>query len=300
MLQGVLVPLVTPFLGAGLDADAYAHHIERLLAAGVGGLITGGIVGEGPTLAPAEALRLIHVAVEAATGRVPVIAATGTSDTAATLHATRAAAAAGAAAALVVTPYYNKPSQEGIFRHVEAVAAGGALPLVLHNVPQRTNLALAPATLRRLAGVPGVVALLDEDDSALRSAALAQAGGEKLQRIAPSCQAAFAPGLASPRACLAPLANVDPQLGARLWERRAAGRLEEEAHLAAPLIRLQAALDLEPEPAGLKYAVSLVTPTFSPLLRLPLTEPAPEACAAIRAALAGLVSAHDRLHSEFL
>lgn len=300
MLRGTLVPLVTPFLGAALDEDTYAHHIERLLAAGIGGLITGGILGEGPTLAPAETLRLTRIAVEIADRRVPVIAATGSNCTADTIRATRAAADAGAAAALIVTPYYNKPSQEGLYRHVEAVAAACALPLMLHNVPQRTNLAFAPATLRRLAELPGVFALLDEDDSPVRSTALAQAAAERLWRIAPSCQAGFVPGLPAPCAALAPLANIDPQLCARLWERRIAGRLEEEAHLAAPLIRLQAALELEPEPVGLKYAVSLVTPTFSHLPRLPLTEPGPDCTAAIRAALAGLASAHDCLHSEFM
>ena len=299
-ITGTLVPLVTPFLGAALDEDAYVHHIERLLAAGIGGLVTGGIVGEGPTLAPAEALRLVRLAVETVAGRVPVIAATGTNSTAATLRATQAAAEAGAAAALLVTPYYNKPSQEGLFRHVEAVAQACALPLMLHNVPQRTNVVLAPPTLRRLAELPGVFALLDEDDSPARSIALAQACAGRLERIAPNGQAAFAPGLPAPPAGLTPFANVDPQLCVRLWEQRMSGHVDEEARLAGPLLRLQQALDLEPEPVGLKYAVSLVNPIFSHMPRLPLTEPGPDASAAIRAALAGLANAHQALHGEFM
>ncbi|GAB4069861.1 dihydrodipicolinate synthase family protein [Ancylobacter sonchi] len=300
MLRGTLVPLVTPFLGAAIDADSYADHIERMLAGGVGGLVVGGIVGEGPTLAPAELVRLVRIAVAVANRRVPVIAATGTHCTATTIQATQAAADAGAAAALLVTPYYNKPSQEGLFRHVEAVAKACPLPLALHNVPQRTNISLAPATLRRLAELPGLFALLDEDDSPSRSAALAQVCAERLWRIAPSGQAAFAPGLRAPRACLAPLANIDPQLCVSLWEKRLSGRVEEEARLAAVLVRLQRALDLAPEPAGLKYAVSLVNPLFGHLPRLPLTEPDADCAAAIRAALAGLARAHKCLHSEFM
>ncbi|MBS7545016.1 dihydrodipicolinate synthase family protein [Ancylobacter oerskovii] len=299
MLRGILVPLVTPFLGAAVDEDAYAGHIERLLAAGVGGLVVGGIIGEGPTLAPAELERLTRVAVATANGRAPVIVATGTNGTASTIRATLAAGEAGAAAALLVVPYYNKPSQEGLFRHVEAVAAACPLPLVLHNVPQRTQIGLAPETLKRLTGLPRIFALLDEDDSPSRSNALAQACAG-LRRIAPSGQTAWPPGLPAPHACLAPLANIDPQLCAHQWERRCAGRIEEEARLAVPLIRLQAALDLAPEPVGLKYAVSLMNPAFSHLPRLPLTEPEPAATAGMRVALAGLASAHESRHCEFM
>ncbi|MBS7585838.1 dihydrodipicolinate synthase family protein [Ancylobacter defluvii] len=295
MLNGTLVPLVTPFLGAAVDEDAYAHHIEGLLAAGVGGLIAGAIAGEGPTLASAEALRLVRIATRIAGRRVPVIAATGTHCTATTIRATRDAAEAGAAAAMLVTPYYNKPSQEGLRRHFEAVARNCELPLILHNAPQRTNVSLAPETMRRLLEQPGLFALFDEDENSARSAALAQSCAERLWRIAPGCQAAFAPGIRAPRACIATLANVVPHLCARLWQKRMSGQVEEEARLAAPLIRLQQAVDLEPEPTGIKYAVSLLNPAFSPIPRLPLVEPAPASAAAIRVALAGLTIADERV-----
>ncbi|MDQ0510013.1 dihydrodipicolinate synthase family protein [Ancylobacter amanitiformis] len=291
MLSGVLVPLLTPFLGATVDENVYAYQVERLLAAGVGGLVTGGIIGEGPTLAPAENTRLVQVAVEAVAGRVPVIATTGSNSTAATITATQAARKAGASAALVVTPYYNRPGQAGLFAHFEAVAQATRMPLILHNAPGRTNITLAPPTLERLGAFPAIFALLDEGEETGRHTALAEACAERPWRIAPDCRSPFAPHLRPPRACLSAMANVAPRLCIALWRQRLAGHGARAMELAAPLDILQHALDLEAEPAGLKYAVSLLDPAFNPSPRLPLTAPAPAAAAAMRVAVAALACA---------
>lgn len=294
MLSGVFLPLVTPFLGTVVDEDSFAHHVEMLLAANVGGLIAGGIAGEGPALTPREQERLIRIAVEAAGRRVPVVAATGTNSTAATIETTRMARQAGASAALLVTPYYNKPGQEGMYRHFEAVARAVDLPLILHNVPQRTNVTLAPQTIDRLGQLPGIFTLLDESDDIAHQRAVADACAERLWRIAPSAVGAFLPGLRPPRVCFEPAANVAPRLCERLWELRLAGKGNEAAELVAALATLKCALDLEPEPVGIKYAVSLMTPTFSPELRLPLTAPSAASASAIRVAIATLAGVHDR------
>ena len=294
MLSGVFVPLVTPFLATAVDEDSFAHHVETLLAAGVSGLIAGGVAGEGPTLTPREKERLVRIAVEAAGRRVPVVAATGTNSTAATIEATRVARQAGASAALVVTPYYNKPGQEGMYRHFEAVARAVDLPLVLHNVPQRTNVTLAPETIDRLGQLPSIFALLDESEDFARQRAVAEACTDRLWRIAPSSLSAFLPELRPPRACVEPAANIAPRLSGRLWELRLAGKGKEAAELVAALTTLKYALDLEPEPVGVKYAVSLMTPTFGPELRLPLTPPSASSASAIRVAIAALAGVHDR------
>ncbi|MGA0565107.1 dihydrodipicolinate synthase family protein [Ancylobacter sp. VNQ12] len=288
MLSGVFVPLVTPFLGTGLDEDSFAHHIEMQLAAGVSGLITGGIVGEGPTLTPAESTRLIRLAVETAAGRVPIIAMTGTNGTATTIAATCAAHEAGASAALLVTPYYNKPTQAGLFAHFEAIARAVDLPLILGNAPRRTNVALAPETINRLGQLPSIFALVDESEDAGHQRALADACAERLWRVAPDCRTPFLPGLRPPRACICAAANIAPRLCVEIWRQRLAGPAALLRNGVASLDILQHALDLEPEPAGVKYAVSLLTPTFGPALRLPLTEPGPASAAAIRVAVAAL------------
>ncbi|MBB3770130.1 4-hydroxy-tetrahydrodipicolinate synthase [Angulomicrobium tetraedrale] len=295
MLNGVLVPLLTPFLGATVDENVYAHQVERLLAAGVGGLITGGIIGEGPTLSAAENTRLVQIAVEAAAGRVPVIAATGSNSTAATITATHAARMAGASAALVVTPYYNRPGQAGLFAHFEAVARTTQMPLILHNVPGRTHVALAPPTLERLGALPAIFALVDESEETGPHTARAEACAGRLWRIAPDCRSPFAPHLRPPRACLSAMANIAPRLCVALWRQRLAGHGARAMELAAPLDILQHALDLETEPAGLKYAASRLDPAFNPSPRLPLTAPAPASAAALRVAVAALACAplHD-------
>lgn len=299
MLNGVLVPLVTPFLGSALDEHGLAHHVEMLLAAGVGGLVTGGIVGEGPTLSSAEATRLVRIAVEAAAGRVPVIAATGSNSTAATIAATLAARQAGACAALVVTPYYNRPGQPGLYAHFEAVARAADLPLILHNAPARTRVALAPETLDRLGQFPAIFALVDESEEAGGHAALAETCTERLWRIAPECRSPVTPGLRSPRACLSAMANVVPRLCVAFWRQRFAADTAQMRRLAAPLDMLRHALDLEPEPVGIKYAVSLLNPAFNAAPRLPLVEAAPAGAATIHGAIAALASAplNDMSHT---
>jgi 4-hydroxy-tetrahydrodipicolinate synthase len=300
MLKGVFVPLVTPFLGNMVDEDGFADHIEMLLGAGISGLITGGICGEGPTLSFEESRRLIEIAVFISGGRVPVIAASGTNSTAGTIRATLAAEQAGADAALIVTPYYNKPTQEGVFRHVEAVATACRLPLIVHHAPQRTRVVLAPSTLERLREVKGVIGLLDEDEDPVRRRALLEQCSDRLETLAPGLWAPDHMARRVPKACVSALANVAPRLCVRAWEHGLAGHAENDTQLIAALDRLEQALATEPEPAGIKYAVSLINPSFNPAPRLPLTEPDNHSSAAIRAAVAGLAATFEAAHCQFV
>jgi len=159
--KGVFTALVTPFLGGALDESAFAALVERQIAAGVHGLVPVGTTGESATLSHAEHRRVVSLTVEIAAARVPVIAGAGSNSTEEAIALARHAKAAGADAALVVTPYYNRPSQEGLFLHYSAIAAAVDLPIVIYNVPSRTSVDIANDTLARLSKVPNIVGIKD-------------------------------------------------------------------------------------------------------------------------------------------
>ncbi|GAF84056.1 unnamed protein product [marine sediment metagenome] len=150
MFRGSMVAMVTPFREGKVDNSALDRLVDRHLAAGTDALVPCGTTGESPTLSQEEHAAVIARVIERAAGRVPVIAGTGTNDTAETLRRTEQARQAGAAAALIVTPYYNKPTQEGLYRHYAHVAERSELPIVLYNVPSRTGVELSVATIARL------------------------------------------------------------------------------------------------------------------------------------------------------
>lgn len=173
LLAGCITALVTPFDERGeLDLDAFTDLIDRQLEAGVGGLVVAGSTGEAAMLDEGEYRALLRRAVEAVAGRVPVLAGTGLSGTAATVARTRLAAEEGAVAALVVTPPYVRPTQDGLVRHYEEVARRGGLPVVLYNVPGRTGCDLLPPTVERLSGLEGMAGIKEAVADAERMRAL--------------------------------------------------------------------------------------------------------------------------------
>ena len=158
--EGVGVALVTPFdADGGLDLDAFAEHAHQMIEGGVDYLVPCGTTGESATMSSAEQVEVIRTAVRVSNGRVPVVAGAGANATAEAVERSRAAADAGADGILTVAPYYNKPPQEGLFRHFEAVAAATDLPVILYNVPGRTSSNILPETVLRLAEIPNVVAI---------------------------------------------------------------------------------------------------------------------------------------------
>ncbi len=156
-----MTALVTPFVAGAFDEEAFRMHIERQILAGVQGIVPAGTTGEAATLSFAEHKRVIEVAVDQAQGRVAVIAGTGSNNTQESIELTQAAKDLGADAALLISPYYNKPSQEGIYQHYKAVADAVSFPQILYNVPGRTNSNLSPETVARLAKVDNIVAIKD-------------------------------------------------------------------------------------------------------------------------------------------
>ncbi|RMH59940.1 MAG: 4-hydroxy-tetrahydrodipicolinate synthase [Zetaproteobacteria bacterium] len=161
MFNGTMTALVTPFADGAIDEDAFRAHIERQIEAGVDAIIPAGTTGEAATLSFDEHKRVIAIAVAQSAGRVPVIAGTGSNNTAESIELTQAAKALGADAALLISPYYNKPTQQGIVQHYRAVAKAVHLPQILYNVPGRTNSNLLPATVAQLADVPNIVGIKD-------------------------------------------------------------------------------------------------------------------------------------------
>lgn len=161
MFHGTMTALVTPFSNGKIDEDAFRNHLERQIDAGVNGVIPAGTTGEAATLSFDEHKQVIQIAVEQSAGRVPVIAGTGSNNTAESIELTAAAKALGADAALLISPYYNKPTQEGIYHHYKAVADAVHIPQLVYNVPGRTNSNILPETVGRLSHVANIVGIKD-------------------------------------------------------------------------------------------------------------------------------------------
>jgi 4-hydroxy-tetrahydrodipicolinate synthase len=167
--QGTMTALATPFRGGEVDEEALRRLVNDQIAGGVDVLVPCGTTGEGATLSAEESSRVIRAVVEESHGRAPVIAGCGSNSTATTIENCRRAREAGANAALIVTPYYNKPQQDGLFRHFQAIAQNGRLPVVMYNVPSRTSVDLLAETVGRLASVPGIVGIKEASGTITRT-----------------------------------------------------------------------------------------------------------------------------------
>jgi len=174
MFKGSTVALVTPFRGGNVDEKAMGDLVEFHLEKGTDALLPCGCTGEAATLDHEEQIRSIQVVIEAAAGRVPVLAGTGSNSTSEAIHLTREAKNLGAAAGLLISPYYNKPTQEGIYRHYKEVAEAVDIPIVLYNVPSRTGKSIEPETVARLSEIENIVAIKEASGSLDQSSAIAQ------------------------------------------------------------------------------------------------------------------------------
>ncbi|MGP8049125.1 MAG: 4-hydroxy-tetrahydrodipicolinate synthase [Desulfobaccales bacterium] len=161
MLKGAITALVTPFKNGQIDEEAYRALIERQIGQGIHGLVPCGTTGESPTLSYAEHKRVVEICIDQVKKRVPVVAGAGSNSTAESLELTQHVQDAGADYALIITPYYNKPTQEGLFQHYKTIASKSRIPIVVYNVPGRTSVNLLPETMARLSGLPNIVGLKD-------------------------------------------------------------------------------------------------------------------------------------------
>ncbi|HKI59537.1 MAG TPA: 4-hydroxy-tetrahydrodipicolinate synthase, partial [Mariprofundaceae bacterium] len=161
MFHGTMTALVTPFADGHIDEEAFRAHLDRQIEAGVDAVVPAGTTGEAATLSFAEHKHLIDITVQHVNGRIPVIAGTGSNNTAESIELTQSAKELGADAALLISPYYNKPTQEGIYQHYKAVADAVHLPQIIYNVPGRTNSNIQPETVARLADVANIIGIKD-------------------------------------------------------------------------------------------------------------------------------------------
>ncbi len=180
MFRGAITALVTPFRDGRLDEDAFRELIDWQIREGVDGVVPCGTTGESATLSHEEHSRVIDIAVDEARGRVPVIAGTGSNSTAEAVRLTRHAKEAGADGALLITPYYNKPTQDGLYAHYRAVAEQTKFPLILYNVPGRTGVNLLPGTVARLAGIPDVVGIKEASGDLAQVSEILERCGDRL------------------------------------------------------------------------------------------------------------------------
>lgn len=283
-LAGSICALLTPFCEDGrLDLRGFAALVDRQLAGGTRGLVVAGSTGEAAMLDDDEFVALLECAVERAAGRVPVLAGTGTAGTAKTVAQTRRAAAHGADAALVVTPYYVRPTQEGLYRHFLTVAEEGGLPVVLYNVPTRTGCDLLPDTVARLAGHPRIIGVKEARAEPERMQALLPLQGERFAVLSGDDPTMARAQLAGAAGVISVTANVAPTQMQAVCEACAAGDAARAAALDGVLQPLHAFLGVEPNPIPVKWLASELFGDFGPHLRLPLTPLGPEHHAAGRA-----------------
>ena len=285
MFSGSMVAVVTPMTAAGeIDLQAWEGLLQWHAQQGTDAVVVVGTTGESPTVTLAEAGELVRRAVKVLGDRVPVIAGTGTNSTVSTIERTRALAAAGAQAALVVTPYYNKPTQEGLYQHFRAVADASPIPLILYNVPSRTGVDLLPDTVVRLASHPRILGVKESTGSLVRVEELVARCGKDLEIYSGEDPIAVQSIAAGARGLISVTANVAPALMHEMCEHALAGRLEQAEVIDDRLQGLHRALFTESNPIPVKWAVAELG-HIPGGLRLPLTPLSPQHHSVVREAM---------------
>lgn len=293
MFSGSIPALVTPFADGRFDEASFRALVDWQIESGSSALVPCGTTGEAATMTIEEHDHVVRVCVDQAQGRVPVIAGCGSNDTAVALHHIHAAKAAGATAALLVPPYYNRPNQEGVFRHFEVLAQGGGLPIVLYNVPGRTITDIAVETVERIvkAFPQVVVGIKDATGQMARVAEHRARCGTGFAQLSGNDDMTLAFMAMGGVGAISVTANVAPAMCAEFQDACAAGDFARALTIQDRLFPLHAALFSDASPGPVKYAMGRVRPGFPIDLRLPMTPASEASRAAVDAALAhaGLV-----------
>lgn len=290
--RGSFPALITPMKDGKVDESAFRKFVAWQIKEGTHGLVPVGTTGESPTLSPAEHKRVIELCIAEAAGRVPVIAGTGSNNTAEAIEYTIHAKQAGADAALVVVPYYNKPTQDGLYAHFRAVAESADIPIFIYNVPGRTVANISVETLARLArDVPNIVGTKDASADLTRPSLQRLASGEKFIQLSGEDGTALAFNAHGGVGCISVTANVAPRLCAQFQEATLKGDYAAALQLQDRLMPLHHAMFVESSPGPVKYAVSLLGHCL-PDARLPMVPVVESTRKAVRAAMvhAGLLN----------
>ncbi|MFC3077018.1 4-hydroxy-tetrahydrodipicolinate synthase [Phenylobacterium terrae] len=278
LFRGVFPALVTPFRDGAVDEDAFVALVERQIAGGVHGLVPVGTTGESTTLSHGEHRRVVELCVQTARGRVPVIAGAGSNSTAEAIELVQHAKQVGADAALVVAPYYNRPSQEGIYAHYKAINDAVQLPILLYNVPGRTVVDISNETVARLAKLPNIVGIKDATGDLARASIQRLECGEGWCLLSGNDDTGLGYIAHGGHGCISVTANVAPEACAQMYNDALAGQWKGALYGQDRLIRLHKALFADASPAPTKFALAQLG-LCSEELRLPIT-PASEAARA--------------------
>jgi 4-hydroxy-tetrahydrodipicolinate synthase len=256
LFQGLFTALVTPFKAGAVDEDALVRLIEQQIAAGVNGLVPVGTTGETATLSHAEHRRVVELTIEVAKGRIPVIAGCGSNCTDEAIELMRHAKTVGADAALVVTPYYNRPSQEGLYRHYAALNDAVQLPLFVYNVPSRTAGDITNDTLARLASLPNIIGIKDATGDLPRASLMRIMCGPEFVMLSGDDPSALGYIAHGGHGCISVTSNVAPEACVAMYRCALAGDFAGALAWQDKLIRLHKALFLDASPAPTKFALA--------------------------------------------
>lgn len=272
MFKGSITALITPFSNGAVDEKAFQDFVDWQIREGTDGLVPVGTTGESPTLTHDEHKRVVALCVEAAAGRVPVIAGAGSNNTAEAIDFSRHAKAAGADAVLIVMPYYNKPTQEGLYQHFKAIHDAADLPIIIYNIPGRSVVDMSVETMARLArDLPNIVGVKDATANLARVSLQRAACGKDFIQLSGEDPTALAFNAHGGVGCISVTSNVAPRLCSEFQKACADGDYRLALDYQDRLMPLHRALFLETSPSPVKYAVSLLG-RCDPKVRLPLVE----------------------------
>ena len=284
-IRGSITALITPFRNGELDEKSFRRFVEWQIAEGTQGLVPVGTTGESPTLSHEEHMRVVELCVDTAGGRVPVIAGAGSNSTREAIALTRHAKDVGADAVLSVAPYYNKPTQEGLYRHFAAIAEAVEIPIVLYNIPGRSIVEISVETMARLAEIPNIVGVKDATGNLARASRDRGALPTSFVRLSGEDATTLGFMAHGGRGCISVTSNVAPKLCAEFQNACLAGDYAKALAYQDRLMPLHDALFCEASPAPTKYAASLLG-ICEPEVRLPIVPLSERGRQTVRAAMA--------------
>ncbi len=287
MFRGSMPALITPFKNGEVDEQAFRDFVEWQIQEGSDGLVPVGTTGESPTLSHAEHMRVVEICIEVAKGRVPVIAGAGSNSTREAIALTEHAKKAGADAALVVTPYYNKPTQEGLYQHYKAIQDAVALPIIIYNIPGRSIVDMTVDTMARLAKLPNIVGVKDATNDLARPMRTRIACGHDFCILSGEDGTAIQLLSGGGHGCISVTANIAPKLCADMQRAWREGDMATCMDLQEKLMPLHDAMFCETSPGPVKYAASLLGKCTAEA-RLPICEIAEANKERVRKAMAGV------------
>ncbi len=282
--KGSMTALVTPFRDGRIDEDAFRALVSWQIEEGTQALVPVGTTGESPTLSHAEHHRVVELCIQEAKGRAPVIAGAGSNNTAEAIDLARHAEKAGADAVLVVTPYYNKPTQEGMYQHFKAINDAIGIPIIVYNIPPRSVVDMSVETMRRLYDLKNIAGVKDATGNLARVSQQRFAMGPEFIQLSGEDMTALAFNAAGGQGCISVVSNVAPRLCAQLQAATLAGDYVRALEIQDRLVPLHEAIFKEPGVAGAKYGLSLLGKVRDEV-RLPLLPVTEATRGVIRAAM---------------